>query len=391
MLLSLAQWLQTLYPELGFLRVFQYLTLRAVLAAVTALLIGLIAGPRVIRRLTALKIGQPVREYAMQTHLVKSGTPTMGGVLILLAIAVSTLLWFDLSNRFVWAVLFVTFGFGAIGWVDDWRKVVRKDPEGMRSREKYFWQSLIGIIAAFYLVFAISANGNQSVWELLMTWIQAGEVTLPPKAGLLLPFFKQVSYPLGVVGFVVLSYLVIVGTSNAVNLTDGLDGLAIMPVVMVGSALGVFAYVSGSIFYSKYLLFPYIPGSGELLIFCAAMAGAGLAFLWFNAHPAQVFMGDVGALALGGALGTIAVIVRQEIVLAIMGGIFVAEAVSVMLQVTYFKYTKRKYGEGRRLFKMAPLHHHFEKGGWKETQVVVRFWIITMLLCLAGLATLKLR
>ncbi|EYC50404.1 phospho-N-acetylmuramoyl-pentapeptide-transferase [Hylemonella gracilis str. Niagara R] len=391
MLLSLAQWLQTLNPDLGFLRVFQYLTLRAVLAAVTALLIGLIAGPYVIRRLAALKIGQPVREYAMQTHLVKSGTPTMGGVLILLSIAVSTLLWFDLGNRFVWAVLFVTFGFGAIGWVDDWRKVVRKDPEGMRSREKYFWQSLIGIVAAFYLVFAISANGNQSVWELLMTWIQAGEVTLPPKAGLLLPFFKQVSYPLGVIGFVVLSYLVIVGASNAVNLTDGLDGLAIMPVVMVGSALGVFAYVSGSVFYSKYLLFPYIPGSGELLIFCAAMAGAGLAFLWFNAHPAQVFMGDVGALALGGALGTIAVIVRQEIVLAIMGGIFVAEAVSVMLQVTYFKYTKKKYGEGRRLLKMAPLHHHFEKSGWKETQVVVRFWIITMLLCLAGLATLKLR
>jgi phospho-N-acetylmuramoyl-pentapeptide-transferase len=391
MLLSLAQWLQTLNPDLGFLRVFQYLTLRAVLAAVTALLIGLIAGPYVIRRLTALKIGQPVREYAMQTHLVKSGTPTMGGVLILLSIAISTLLWFDLGNRFVWAVLFVTFGFGAIGWVDDWRKVVRKDPEGMRSREKYFWQSLIGIGAAFYLVFAISADSSQSVWELLMTWIKAGEVTLPPKAGLLLPFFKQVSYPLGVVGFVVLSYLVIVGASNAVNLTDGLDGLAIMPVVMVGSALGVFAYVSGSVFYSKYLLFPYIPGSGELLIFCAAMAGAGLAFLWFNAHPAQVFMGDVGALALGGALGTIAVIVRQEIVLAIMGGIFVAEAVSVMLQVTYFKYTKRKYGEGRRLFKMAPLHHHFEKSGWKETQVVVRFWIITMLLCLAGLATLKLR
>ncbi len=391
MLLSLAQWLQTLNPDLGFLRVFQYLTLRAVLAAVTALLIGLVAGPVVIRRLTALKIGQPVREYAMQTHLVKSGTPTMGGVLILLAIAVSTLLWFDLSNRFVWAVLFVTFGFGAIGWVDDWRKVVRKDPEGMRSREKYFWQSLIGIVAAFYLVFAISAGSNQSVWDLLMTWTQAGEVTLPPKAGLLLPFFKQVSYPLGVVGFVVLSYLVIVGASNAVNLTDGLDGLAIMPVVMVGSALGVFAYVSGSVFYSKYLLFPYIPGSGEVLIFCAAMAGAGLAFLWFNAHPAQVFMGDVGALALGGALGTIAVIVRQEIVLAIMGGIFVAEAVSVMLQVSYFKYTKKKYGEGRRLLKMAPLHHHFEKSGWKETQVVVRFWIVTMLLCLAGLATLKLR
>ncbi|KRI01689.1 phospho-N-acetylmuramoyl-pentapeptide-transferase [Curvibacter sp. PAE-UM] len=392
MLLSLAQWLQTISPEFGYFRVFQYLTFRAVMAALTALLIGLLAGPYVIRRLAELKIGQPVRGYGMETHLSKSGTPTMGGVLILLAIGISTLLWFDLSNRFVWIVLLVTLGFGAIGWVDDWRKVVNKDPEGMRSREKYFWQSVIGLIAAFYLVFSISGSSNQGVWELFVTWVRSGfSVDLPAKAGLLLPFFKQVSYPLGVIGFVVLTYLVIVGASNAVNLTDGLDGLAIMPVVMVGSALGVFAYVTGSAVYSKYLFFPHIPGSGELLIFCAAMAGAGLAFLWFNAHPAQVFMGDVGALALGGALGTIAVIVRQEIVLAIMGGIFVAEAISVMLQVSWFKYTKKKYGEGRRLFKMAPLHHHFEKSGWKETQVVVRFWIITMLLCLVGLSTLKLR
>ncbi|MDH4134695.1 MAG: phospho-N-acetylmuramoyl-pentapeptide-transferase [Gammaproteobacteria bacterium] len=392
MLLSFAQWLQTLTPEFGVFRVFQYQTFRAVMAALTALLIGLIAGPWVIRRLTELKIGQPVRSYGMQTHLSKSGTPTMGGVLILIAITVSTLLWANLSNRFVWIVLMVTLGFGAIGWVDDWRKVVNKDPEGMRSREKYFWQSVIGLIAAFYLVFSISGSSNQGVWELFMNWVRSGfSVDLPAKAGLLLPFFKEISYPLGVIGFVILTYLVIVGSSNAVNLTDGLDGLAIMPVVMVGSALGVFAYVTGSAVYSKYLFFPHIPGSGEVMIFCSAMAGAGLAFLWFNTHPAQVFMGDVGALALGGALGTIAVIVRQEIVLAIMGGIFVAEALSVMLQVSYFKYTKRKYGEGRRILKMAPLHHHFEKSGWKETQVVVRFWIVTMLLCLVGLSTLKLR
>ena len=392
MLLVLAQWLQTLSPDMGFLRVFQYITFRAVMAAMTALLIGLAAGPFVIRRLRELKIGQPVRGYGMETHLSKSGTPTMGGVLILLSIAISTLLWFDLSNRFVWIVLLVTLGFGAIGWVDDWRKVVHKDPEGMRSREKYFWQSVIGLLAALYLVFSISENSNLRVLQLFINWVASGfDVNLPPKAGLLLPFFKEVSYPLGVLGFVVMTYLVIVGSSNAVNLTDGLDGLAIMPVVMVGGSLGVFAYVTGSSVYSRYLFFPYIAGSGELMIFCAAMAGAGLAFLWFNTHPAQVFMGDVGALALGGALGTIAVIVRQEIVLAIMGGIFVAEAVSVMLQVSYFKYTKKKYGEGRRLLKMAPLHHHFEKNGWKETQVVVRFWIITMLLCLVGLSTLKLR
>jgi phospho-N-acetylmuramoyl-pentapeptide-transferase len=392
MLLSLAQWLQTLSPEFGFFRVFQYITFRAVMAALTALLMGLIAGPWVIRKLAALKIGQPIRGYGVEAHLSKSGTPTMGGVLILICISVSTLLWFDLSNRFVWIVLLVTLGFGAIGWVDDWRKVVRKDPEGMRSREKYFWQSVIGLLAALYLVFSISEVSNLRVLELFYLWVRSGfDVDLPPKAGLLLPFIKEVSYPLGVFGFVLLTYLVIVGASNAVNLTDGLDGLAIMPVVMVGSALGVFAYVTGSSVYSKYLLFPYIPGSGELMIFCAAMAGAGLAFLWFNTHPAQVFMGDVGALALGAALGTIAVIVRQEIVLAIMGGIFVVEALSVMAQVSYFKYTKRKYGEGRRILKMAPLHHHFEKSGWKETQVVVRFWIITMLLCLIGLSTLKLR
>ena len=392
MLISLAQWLQTLSPEFGTLRVFQYLTFRAVMAAMTALLIALLSGPFVIRRLTALKIGQPVRGYGMQTHLVKSGTPTMGGVLILFSIAMSTLLWADLSNRFVWIVLLVTGGFGAIGWADDWRKVVHKDPEGMRSREKYLWQSLIGLLAALYLVFSISESSNWKVLQLVGTWISSGfDVDLPPKAGLLVPFFKSVSYPLGVIGFVILTYLVIVGSSNAVNMTDGLDGLAIMPVVMVSAALGIFAYISGSAMFSKYLLFPHIPGSGELLVFCAAIAGAGLAFLWFNAHPAQVFMGDVGALALGAALGTVAVIVRQEIVLAIMGGVFVAEALSVMLQVVWFKITKKRTGVGRRLFLMAPLHHHFEKKGWKETQVVVRFWIVTMLLCLIGLSTLKLR
>ncbi|NWF43753.1 phospho-N-acetylmuramoyl-pentapeptide-transferase [Hydrogenophaga sp. D2P1] len=392
MLLSLTQWLQNLGPEFGFLRVFQYLTFRAVMAALTALIVGLVAGPFFIRRLAALKIGQPIREYAMQSHISKGGTPTMGGVLILFAIALSTLLWFDWSNRFTWIVLLVTLGFGAIGWVDDWRKVVHKDPEGMRSREKYFWQSVIGLVAAFYLAFSVAETSNLRVLQLFFNWVASGfTLELPPRAGLMVPFFKEVAYPLGVFGFVVMTYLVIVGSSNAVNLTDGLDGLAIMPVVMVGSALGVFAYVTGSAVFSRYLLLPHIPGAGELLIFCAAMAGAGLAFLWFNTHPAQVFMGDVGALALGGALGTIAVIVRQEIVLAIMGGIFVVEALSVMLQVSYFKYTKRRFGQGRRLFQMAPLHHHFEKKGWKETQVVVRFWIITMLLCLVGLSTLKLR
>ncbi|MEN9475352.1 MAG: Phospho-N-acetylmuramoyl-pentapeptide-transferase [Pseudomonadota bacterium] len=392
MLPSLAQWMQGLGPEFGFLRVFQYLTFRAVMAAMTALLVGVMAGPWFIRRLTALKIGQPVRGYAMESHLVKSGTPTMGGVLILFAIAFSTLLWFDWSNRFVWVVLIVTLGFGAIGWADDWRKVVNKDPEGMRSREKYAWMSLIGLFAACYLLFAISGRSGTGMIEFFMRWAQSGfTMEFPTQTGLMVPFFKEVAYPLGMLGFVVMTYLVIVGSSNAVNLTDGLDGLAIMPVVMVGAVLGLFAYFTGNSVFSRYLLLPYIPGAGELLIFCAAMGGAGLAFLWFNAYPAQVFMGDVGALALGGALGTIAVIVRQEIVLAIMGGVFVAEALSVMLQVSWFKYTKKKYGEGRRILKMAPLHHHFEKSGWRETQVVVRFWIITMLLCLLGLSTLKLR
>ncbi len=392
MLLSLSQWLLVQFPDWGFLRVFQYLTFRAVMSALTALLIGLGFGPLVIRKLTELKIGQPIREYGMQSHLAKRGTPTMGGVLILLGIGVATLLWFDWSNRFVWVVMLVTFGFGAVGWVDDWRKVVHKNPEGMRSREKFFWQSLIGLVAAAYLAFAVSESNNMRVLELFISWVQSGfSNDLPPRADLMLPFFKTVSYPLGVVGFIALSYFVMVGASNAVNFTDGLDGLAIMPVVLVGSALGIFAYIVGNSVYSKYLLFPYIPGAGELLIFCGAMAGAGLAFLWFNAHPAQVFMGDVGALALGGALGALAIITRQEIVLGIMGGVFVAEVLSVMLQVSWFKFTKKKFGTGRRVFKMAPLHHHFEKSGWTETQVVIRFWIITMLLCLIGLASLKLR
>ncbi|MEX8497888.1 MAG: phospho-N-acetylmuramoyl-pentapeptide-transferase [Leptothrix ochracea] len=393
MLVSLALWLQAHYPEqLGFLRVFQYITFRAVMSAMTALLLGLAFGPSVIRRLAALKIGQPVREYGMQSHLVKTGTPTMGGVLILLSIAISTLLWFDWSNRFVWVVMLVTFGFGAIGWVDDWRKVVDKNPEGMASREKFFWQSLIGLVAALYLAFSVSETSNMRVMDLFFRWVMSGfSNELPPKADLIVPFFKTVSYPLGVFGFIFMTYFVIVGASNAVNLTDGLDGLAIMPVVLVGAALGLFAYVTGHAVYAKYLFLPHIPGAGELLIFCTAMAGAGLAFLWFNAYPAQVFMGDVGALALGGALGTVAVIVRQEIVLGIMGGIFVVEALSVMVQVIYFKYTKKRYGQGKRIFLMAPLHHHYEKKGWEETQVVVRFWIITMLLCFVGLSTLKLR
>ncbi len=389
MLLWLAQYFQ---QDVGALRVVNFITFRAIAATMTALAIGLIAGPGVIRMLARLKVGQAVRTDGPQTHLVKSGTPTMGGVLVLIAIGVSTLLWVDLSNRFIWVLLVVTLGFGAIGWVDDYRKVVYKNPEGMPSREKYFWQSLIGILAALYLAFSVSAPTNTKVMELFMAWVQSGlNMNLPPKADLIVPFFKTISYPLGVWGFIALTYFVIVGTSNAVNLTDGLDGLAIMPTVMVGSALGVFAYLTGSATYSKYLFIPHIPGAGELIIFCGAMAGAGLAFLWFNAHPAQVFMGDVGALALGGALGTVAVIVRQEIVLFMMGGIFVVETLSVMLQVLYFKYTKRRFGTGRRILLMAPLHHHFEQKGWKETQVVVRFWIVTMMLVLFGLSTLKLR
>jgi len=389
MLLWLAQYFQ---QDLGTLRVFNFITFRAVFATLTALVIGLIAGPAMIRMLTRLKVGQAVRTDGPQTHLIKSGTPTMGGALILLSIGISTILWSDFSNRFVWVVLVVTLGYGAIGWVDDYRKVVYKNPEGMSSREKYFWQSLIGVAAAIYLAFSVSAPTNTKVLQLFMEWVQSGfNLDLPPKADLIVPFFKTISYPLGVWGFIALTYFVIVGTSNAVNLTDGLDGLAIMPTVMVGSALGLVAYLTGSAMYSKYLFIPYIPGAAELLIFCGAMAGAGLAFLWFNAHPAQVFMGDVGALALGGALGTVAVIVRQEIVLFIMGGIFVVETLSVMLQVGYFKYSKKRYGVGRRILLMAPLHHHFEQKGWKETKVVVRFWIITMMLVLFGLSTLKLR
>ncbi len=390
MLVELFAWLAANYDS-GF-RVFEYITMRAVMACATALIIGLIAGPWVIRRLAALKIGQAVRQYGPQTHLTKSGTPTMGGVLVLISIGISTLLWADLSNRFVWVVLIVTMGFGWIGWIDDYRKVVNRDPEGMPARQKFFWQAIIGLLASVYLAFAISAPANADLWPLFRDWIASGmTMPLPNRTDLIVPFFKSVSYPLGVWGFVILSWCVIVGTSNAVNLTDGLDGLAIMPTVMIGAALGIFAYVVGRVDYSKYLLFPYIPGAGELMILCAALAGAGLAFLWFNAYPAQVFMGDVGALALGGMLGTIAIVVRQEIVLFIMGGVFVVETLSVMLQVAYYKYTKRRYGEGKRILRMAPLHHHFEVGGWKETQVVVRFWIITMMLVLIGLASLKLR
>jgi phospho-N-acetylmuramoyl-pentapeptide-transferase len=362
MLLIIAQWLS---QDVRAFNVFGYITLRTVLAAMTALMISFVAGPRVIRWLAAKKIGQAVRTDGPQTHLAKSGTPTMGGVLILIAIAITTLLWADLSNRYVWVVLIVTIGFGAIGWVDDWKKVVYRDPKGLASRWKYFWQSVIGVIVAVYLG---------------MT------ATLPAQLELIVPFFKTVAYPLGIVGFMILTYFVIVGTSNAVNLTDGLDGLAIMPAVMVAAALAIFAYVAGNAVYAKYLFVPYVPGAGELCIFLGAMAGAGLGFLWFNAYPAEVFMGDVGALALGGALGTVAVIVRQEIVLAIMGGVFVAETLSVAAQVLYFKFTG-----GKRIFRMAPLHHHYELSGWKETQVVVRFWIITIMLVLFGLSTLKLR
>ncbi len=389
MLLELSQWLAR---DIRGFSVFNYITLRAVLATLTALAIGLMFGPAVIRRLAELKIGQAVRQDGPQSHLIKSGTPTMGGALILIAIAAATLLWADLSNRFVWVVLIVTLGFGWIGWVDDYRKVVNKDPQGMRAREKYLWQSLIGLAAAVYLAFAVPGVSNAEAANLFVRWIGSGfAMDLPPKADLIVPFFKNIAYPLGVFGFIGLTYFVIVGTSNAVNLTDGADGLAVLPAVLVGAALGIFAYVTGNSVFSRYLLIPYIPGAGELVVICGAIAGAGLAFLWFNAYPAQVFMGDVGALALGGALGTIAVIVRQEIVLFVMGGVFVAETISVMLQVGYFKYTRRRFGEGRRIFRMAPLHHHFEVGGVKESQLVVRFWIVTMMLVLFGLSSLKLR
>jgi phospho-N-acetylmuramoyl-pentapeptide-transferase len=367
MLLELARWLA--HDIRGF-HVFDYITLRAVLATLTALAISFIVGPSMIRKLTEYKVGQSVRDDGPQTHLVKAGTPTMGGALILVAIAISTLLWADLHNRFVWVVLVTTLGFGAIGWVDDYRKVVYKNPKGLSAGAKYFWQSVIGLGVAIF-IYKTAAS--------------------PVETTLIVPFIKAWTLPLGAIGFVLLSYLVIVGSSNAVNLTDGLDGLAILPTVMVGSALAIFAYVAGHLYFSKYLGIPYVAGAGELMVFCAAIAGAGLGFLWFNAYPAEVFMGDVGALALGAALGVVAVIVRQEIVLFIMGGVFVMETFSVAIQVLYFKYTKKRTGTGRRIFLMAPLHHHYEQKGWKETQVVVRFWIITMMLVLVGLSTLKLR
>ena len=383
MLLWLSEWLA---KDVRAFNVFGYISLRAVLATMTALVISFLIGPRMIAWLARMRIGQAVRNDGPQTHLTKAGTPTMGGALILVSIVITTLLWADLDNRFVWVVLLVTLGFGAVGWVDDWRKVVARNPKGLSAREKYFWQSLIGVVAAVYLAFSVSATDNTSFLDHFLAWVRSGfSVGLSPKADLIVPFFKTISYPLGVWGFMALSYFVIVGTSNAVNLTDGLDGLAIMPTVMIGSALGIFAYVSGNAVFARYLGFPHIPGAGELAVICGAMGGAGLGFLWFNAYPADVFMGDVGALALGAALGAIAIIVRQEIVLFIMGGVFVVETLSVMIQVASFKTT------GRRVFRMAPLHHHYELKGWKENQVVVRFWIITMLLVLFGLSTLKLR
>jgi phospho-N-acetylmuramoyl-pentapeptide-transferase len=346
------------------LTVFQYLTLRAILGILTALLISLVIGPLMIRKLSQYQIGQAVRDDGPQTHLSKAGTPTMGGALILVAIAISTLLWADLTNRYVWVVLLVTLLFGAIGWVDDYRKVVERNPRGLPARWKYFWQSVIGATAAIVLYVTAS---------------------LPQETSLYLPFLKNVSLTLGPVLFILLTYFVIVGSSNAVNLTDGLDGLAIMPTVMVAGALAIFAYLSGHAQFANYLLIPHLPGTGELIIFCGALVGAGLGFLWFNTYPAQVFMGDVGALALGAALGTVAVIVRQEIVLFIMGGVFVMETISVILQVASFRLT------GRRIFRMAPLHHHFELKGWPEPRVIVRFWVITVVLVLIGLASLKIR
>lgn len=343
--------------------VVQYLTLRAILGALTALFIALLVGPTMIRRLSQYKVGQVVRNDGPQSHLSKSGTPTMGGALVLVAIAFSTLLWGDLSNRYVWLVLLVTIGFGAIGWWDDYLKLVKKNTRGLPARQKYLYQSLIGLTAALYLYFT---------------------ATLPIETQLVFPFFKHMLWPLGPF-FILVAYFVIVGTSNAVNLTDGLDGLAILPAVMVAAALGIFAYATGNWQFATYLSIPYVSGTGEIAVFCSAMVGAGLGFLWFNTYPAQVFMGDVGALSLGAALGIIAVIVRQELILFLMGGIFVLETVSVILQVASFKLT------GKRIFRMAPIHHHFELKGWPEPRVIVRFWIITFILVLCGLATLKLR
>lgn len=360
MLLFLAVYLSKYHT---FFTVFNYLSLRAILAVLTALVISLLIGKKTIVFLQGLQIGQAVRDDGPQTHLSKAGTPTMGGALIIFSISLSTLLWGDLSNKYVWVVMLVMLAFGVIGWVDDYRKVVEKNPRGLPSRWKYFWQSIFGLITAIYLY---STAGT------------------PIETSLIVPLFKDVAIPLGVL-FVVLTYFVIVGTSNAVNLTDGLDGLAILPTVLVGGALGVFAYLTGNVVFSEYLFIPYVQGSGELLVFCAALAGAGLGFLWFNTYPAQIFMGDVGSLALGAALGAIAVIIRQELVLFIMGGVFVMETVSVILQVASYKLTKR------RIFRMAPIHHHFELKGWAEPKVIVRFWIITVCLVLVGFATLKVR
>ncbi len=360
MLLWLTQYLANYYRSF---HVFDYLTLRAILATLTAFLIALMLGPRFIRWLTGAQVGQQIRVDGPQTHLSKAGTPTMGGALILIAIALTSLLWGDLSNRYLWLVLLVTLGFGVIGWVDDYRKIVRKNTKGLPARWKYLWQSILGLGVALVLYFT-----HQAAIE----------------TQLVVPFFKDIVIELGI-GYILLTYLVIVGSSNAVNLTDGLDGLAILPTVLVGGALGIFAYLSGHIQFANYLAIPYVPGVGEVVIFCAALVGAGLGFLWFNAYPAQVFMGDVGALGLGAALGMVAVVVRQELVLLIMGGVFVIETVSVILQVASFKLT------GRRIFRMAPLHHHFELKGWPEPRVIVRFWIITVVLVLCGLATLKLR
>jgi phospho-N-acetylmuramoyl-pentapeptide-transferase len=360
MLLELADWMARHFTAV---HLFRYITFRTIMAALTALAMSLLFGPAVIRKLALLKAGQVVRSDGPQTHLTKAGTPTMGGVLILLSVAIATLLWADLHNRYVWLVLAVTLGFGAIGFYDDYRKIVLRDSRGLASRWKYFWQSVFGLIAAWFLYHTAQ---------------------IPAETALYVPLFKQVALPLGAM-FVVLAYFMIVGFSNAVNLTDGLDGLAIMPTVLVSGALGMFAYLAGNKVFSEYLGIPSIPGAGELSIYCGALAGAGLGFLWFNTYPAQVFMGDVGALAIGAALAAIAVIVRQEIVLLVMGGVFVMETVSVMMQVASFKLT------GKRIFRMAPIHHHFELKGWPEPRVIVRFWIISVVLVLIGLATLKVR
>ncbi len=360
MLLYLTQWLEQYYSAFN---VFQYLTLRAILGTLTALIISFVVGPVLIQRLTLHQIGQQVREDGPATHLTKAGTPTMGGAMILVAIAVSTLLWSDLANRYVWTLLLVTLAFGAVGFFDDYKKLVLGNSKGLSAKAKYFWQSVVGLAAAIYLYVTAAT---------------------PVETALVLPVFKDAVFPLGIL-FVPLTYFVIVGSSNAVNFTDGLDGLAIMPTVLVAGAFAVFAYVTGHLVFANYLGIPYVAGVGEAVVFCGALVGAGLGFLWFNAYPAQVFMGDVGALALGAALGVLAVITRQEIVLVIMGGVFVMETISVILQVASYRLT------GRRIFRMAPIHHHFELKGWPEPRVIVRFWIITVILVLIGLATLKIR